>query len=134
MNFTRGCKHLSLISSNEQIRFSWYNILFFSAFVNQDERLYINDPATRTTAVVTKLPPYHGVNRIHQTSDLFTAMFISALNWWLCSFSSGASLWHQISRQTCTNSELISKSNRPWRPIGLWDVKDPTLSRQSACN
>jgi hypothetical protein len=21
--------------------------------------------------------------------------------------------------------------NRPWRPIGLWDVKDPTLSRQS---
>jgi hypothetical protein len=22
--------------------------------------------------------------------------------------------------------------NRPWRPIGLWDVKNPTLSRQSA--
>jgi hypothetical protein len=22
--------------------------------------------------------------------------------------------------------------NRPWRPIGLWDVKGPTLSRQSA--
>jgi hypothetical protein len=22
--------------------------------------------------------------------------------------------------------------NRPWRPTGLWDVKDPTLSRQSA--
>jgi hypothetical protein len=22
--------------------------------------------------------------------------------------------------------------NRPWRPVGLWDVKDPTLSRQSA--
>jgi hypothetical protein len=22
--------------------------------------------------------------------------------------------------------------NKPWRPIGLWDVKDPTLSRQSA--
>jgi hypothetical protein len=22
--------------------------------------------------------------------------------------------------------------NRPWRPIGLWDVKDPTLFRQSA--
>jgi hypothetical protein len=22
--------------------------------------------------------------------------------------------------------------NRPWKPIGLWDVKDPTLSRQSA--
>jgi hypothetical protein len=21
--------------------------------------------------------------------------------------------------------------NRPWSPIGLWDVKDPTLSRQS---
>jgi hypothetical protein len=23
-------------------------------------------------------------------------------------------------------------SNRPWRPIGLWDIKYPTLSRQSA--
>jgi hypothetical protein len=23
-------------------------------------------------------------------------------------------------------------SNRPWRPIGLWDVQDPTLSRKSA--
>jgi hypothetical protein len=22
--------------------------------------------------------------------------------------------------------------NRPWRPMGLWDVQDPTLSRQSA--
>jgi hypothetical protein len=22
--------------------------------------------------------------------------------------------------------------NRPWRPLGLWDVKDPKLSRQSA--
>jgi hypothetical protein len=22
--------------------------------------------------------------------------------------------------------------NTPWRPIGLWDVKDPTLSRQLA--
>jgi hypothetical protein len=22
--------------------------------------------------------------------------------------------------------------NRPWRPIGLWDIEDPTLSRQSA--
>jgi hypothetical protein len=22
--------------------------------------------------------------------------------------------------------------NRQWRPIGLWDVEDPTLSRQSA--
>jgi hypothetical protein len=26
----------------------------------------------------------------------------------------------------------IFPRNRPWRPIGLWDVKDPTLSRQSA--
>jgi hypothetical protein len=23
-------------------------------------------------------------------------------------------------------------SNRPWRPIGLWDIKAPTFSRQSA--
>jgi hypothetical protein len=22
--------------------------------------------------------------------------------------------------------------NRPWRPIGLWDIEDPTFSRQSA--
>jgi hypothetical protein len=31
------------------------------------------------------------------------------------------------------NKEKVQLSrNRPWRPIGLWDVKDPTLSRQSA--
>jgi hypothetical protein len=32
-------------------------------------------------------------------------------------------------------AEFVSKTipcNRPWKPIGLWDVKDPTLSRQSA--
>jgi hypothetical protein len=26
----------------------------------------------------------------------------------------------------------LSQQNRPWKHIGLWDVKDPTLSRQSA--
>jgi hypothetical protein len=35
-----------------------------------------------------------------------------------------------------SNKEQVEKKsypcNRPWRPIGLWDVKDPTLSRQSA--
>jgi hypothetical protein len=34
-----------------------------------------------------------------------------------------ASLWKKKWSYPC---------NRPWRPIGLWDVKDPTLSRQSA--
>jgi hypothetical protein len=32
------------------------------------------------------------------------------------------------------NRNMYSKSypcNRPWRPMGLWDVQDPTLSRQS---
>jgi hypothetical protein len=32
-------------------------------------------------------------------------------------------------------ADCIHKSytcNRPWRPIGLWDVKAPTISRQSA--
>jgi hypothetical protein len=28
--------------------------------------------------------------------------------------------------------DLSYPHNRPWRPIGLWHVKDPTLSRQSA--
>jgi hypothetical protein len=28
--------------------------------------------------------------------------------------------------------KLSYPCNRPWRPIALWDVKDPTLSRQSA--
>jgi hypothetical protein len=28
--------------------------------------------------------------------------------------------------------EVFYPINRPWRPIGLWDVKDSTLSRQSA--
>jgi hypothetical protein len=30
------------------------------------------------------------------------------------------------------NSKVKLSRNRPWRPIGLQDVKDPTLSRQSA--
>jgi hypothetical protein len=29
------------------------------------------------------------------------------------------------------NSALITPSNGPWRPIGLWDVEAPTASRQS---
>jgi hypothetical protein len=28
--------------------------------------------------------------------------------------------------------KIIYRRNRPWRPIGLWDVKNPTLSRQLA--
>jgi TRAP-type mannitol/chloroaromatic compound transport system permease small subunit len=32
----------------------------------------------------------------------------------------------------CTQYKNKHVNNRPWRPIGLWDVKDPTLSRQSA--
>jgi hypothetical protein len=28
-------------------------------------------------------------------------------------------------------SKVKLSRNRPWRPIGLWDVKDPALSRQS---
>jgi hypothetical protein len=37
--------------------------------------------------------------------------------------------------QLCCLVLFVQKSylcNRPWRPIGLWDVEDPTLSRQSA--
>jgi hypothetical protein len=30
------------------------------------------------------------------------------------------------------NEKVKPSSKRPWRPVGLWDVKDPTLSRQSA--
>jgi hypothetical protein len=33
--------------------------------------------------------------------------------------------------QQCLKSKSYPR-NWPWRPIGLWDVKDPTLSRQSA--
>jgi hypothetical protein len=34
------------------------------------------------------------------------------------------------STKQCRHLQLTC--NRPWRPIGLWDVKDPTLSRLSA--
>jgi hypothetical protein len=33
---------------------------------------------------------------------------------------------------TVSKVKVKLSRNRPWRPIGLWDVKDPTLSRQSA--
>jgi hypothetical protein len=39
-----------------------------------------------------------------------------------------------VSKQ-CTTRTDVNQSlprNRPWMPIGLWDVKNPTLSRQSA--
>jgi hypothetical protein len=47
---------------------------------------------------------------------------------------------HEIDRLNttatgCGKAEQKKQSyprNGPWRPIGLWDVKDPTLSRQSA--
>jgi translation initiation factor 2 alpha subunit (eIF-2alpha) len=37
---------------------------------------------------------------------------------------------HQI--LTTVSKKKSYPHNRPWRPIGLWDVKDPTLSKQSA--
>jgi hypothetical protein len=33
---------------------------------------------------------------------------------------------------SCHFISFLSKSNRPWRPIGFWDVEAPTFSRQSA--
>jgi hypothetical protein len=33
---------------------------------------------------------------------------------------------------TLSSKKKSYRRNRPWRPIGLWDVKDPTLSRLSA--
>jgi hypothetical protein len=36
-----------------------------------------------------------------------------------------------LKRAAIKKSKAITIT-RPWRPIGLWDVKDPTLSRQSA--
>jgi hypothetical protein len=32
---------------------------------------------------------------------------------------------------TKSKSKVKLSRNRPWKPMGLWDVKDPTLSRQS---
>jgi hypothetical protein len=37
-----------------------------------------------------------------------------------------------VIRSSETSGSLSDSCNRPWRPIGLWDVEDPTLSRQSA--
>jgi hypothetical protein len=37
--------------------------------------------------------------------------------------------WHFA---TVTTSKTCYPRNRPCRPIGFWDVEDPTLSRQSA--
>jgi hypothetical protein len=37
-------------------------------------------------------------------------------------------------RTTWLSEFLSSCSNRPWRPIGLWDVEDPTLSRPGMGN
>jgi hypothetical protein len=39
---------------------------------------------------------------------------------------------NQIQRMRATSFRKSSSCNRPWRPIGLWDVEAPTFSRQSA--
>jgi hypothetical protein len=41
-------------------------------------------------------------------------------------------LSYHLTLCTIDKSKVKLSRNRPWRPIGLWDVKDPTLSRQSA--
>jgi hypothetical protein len=45
------------------------------------------------------------------------------------------STYSLVRTSQAAHSVSIKKSyppNRPWRPIGLWDVEDPTLCRQSA--
>jgi hypothetical protein len=37
-----------------------------------------------------------------------------------------------VTRKLCTMKKKIYACNRPWRPIGLWDVEAPTFSTQSA--
>jgi hypothetical protein len=39
---------------------------------------------------------------------------------------------YQSAQQTVSKSKVKQSRNSPWRPVGLWDVKDPTLSRESA--
>jgi hypothetical protein len=40
--------------------------------------------------------------------------------------------WQKQLKSPYNFSTLKGKAcNRPWRPIGLWDVEDPTFSRQS---
>jgi hypothetical protein len=43
---------------------------------------------------------------------------------------------YQVKTTKITDKAKVKKKiyprNRPWRPVALWDVKDPTLSRQSA--
>jgi hypothetical protein len=70
--------------------------------------------------------------------------FLWGTNWiWICYvgesrpplWSSGQSSWlHNLDVLGEVKKKVKVKlsCNRPWRPIGLWDVKDPTLSRQSA--
>jgi hypothetical protein len=40
--------------------------------------------------------------------------------------------WLHPSHSTWNSVPDSSKANRPWRPIGLWDVEAPTFFRQSA--
>jgi hypothetical protein len=49
-----------------------------------------------------------------------------------CLFSNSRFNKRLIAPLSGVSSSKSYPRNRPWRPIGLWDVKDPTLSRQSA--
>jgi hypothetical protein len=49
------------------------------------------------------------------------------------SFLKKKSNWfNPLTRSPSINRIRSYPRNRPWRPIGLWDVEDPTLCRQSA--
>jgi hypothetical protein len=52
------------------------------------------------------------------------------MNPWSCRYSVGIlhiprPLWREVKKQSYP-------CNRPWRPIGLWNVEGPTFSRKSA--
>jgi hypothetical protein len=74
---------------------------------------------------VTLTTQFHLLSRWSYTSTPRYAFTIwSSFNWAEAPFT--LSLLSELK-----SKRKVSKAN-PWRPIGLWDVKDPTLSRQSA--
>jgi hypothetical protein len=62
--------------------------------------------------------------RLEQTHNVISPDYLREENGWIT--------YCDLYRHEIRKVKVKQSHNRPWRPIGLRDVKDPTLSRQSA--
>jgi hypothetical protein len=113
---------------------SCYGSVLGSGNYHLTEFFIIHHPSRQHTNWPTNQPAHPNKLQTYRSRPL---QYFIMYGWLNCLIASIMASQHAT---TILKGRVISKSkkvmrypcNRPWRPIGLWDVKDPTLSRQSA--